>query len=130
MLSSDRRDGRIADLREHLSNLNYVALVREYFDQGSRDGRRHLRINLVSRDLKEDLIKTDLITDLFEPAGDCSLGNCFAQLGHSHVSHQVPFPRSVSSVGSAAAAPLSHQPCSDLPVSDNTVSPKSSLMVG
>ena len=49
------------------------------------DGRGHLGVDLVGRDLDDRLVGLDAVTDLLRPAGDRALGHAHAHLGHHDI---------------------------------------------
>ncbi len=57
-------------------------------------GDGHLGVDLVGRDLEEDVVLGYRVADLLQPLGDRALGDRFAQLGHGDVSQRAGLFRS------------------------------------
>src|SRR5207245_9910660 len=57
---------------------------------GQRPGsrRRNLRVDFISRDLKQRLIALHMLALLLEPLRQGSFDNAFAHLGHHYVDHE------------------------------------------
>ena len=102
------RRRRVGDDGQLGADLDGGALLHEDLGDEAGSGRRDLGVDLVGRDLEEDLVLRDGVAHLLVPAGDGSFGDGLAQLGHDDVGH----------------------PCSPLPVSDIAVSPNNSESVG
>ena len=74
--------------REHSDARLHVdrhALGYEDLDHHAGGRRRHLRVDLVGRDLDDRLIGLDGVAHLLEPTRDRSLGNAGPHLGHNHI---------------------------------------------
>ena len=84
------------------------------------DGRGHLGVDLVGRDLEQRLVGVDVLADLLEPAGDRAFRDRLPQLGHRHV-HCVLLGSGGSGRSVSAAV---------RPVSASAASPNTSLSVG
>ena len=68
---------------------NGLTLLDEDLVDGAADGRGHLRVDLVRRDLEKDLVFNDLVADPLVPFGDGALGNSLTELGHRDFSQRV-----------------------------------------
>ncbi len=82
---SRRRAGRVAHHREAGADLHRLALRHEDLGDHARRGRRHLRVDLVGRDLEQRLVGIDVLADLLQPARDGAFRDRLPELGHRHV---------------------------------------------
>ena len=82
-----RSSPRITDSGKDLPDLNHVTFGGEDLGEDTGDRGRHLRVDLVGRDLKEDLVHCDGVADVLEPLRDGSFREGLPQLGHGHISH-------------------------------------------
>ena len=73
-----------ADLGELAADGDGVVLLGGDRQQGARDRRRDLGVDLVGGHLDQRLVDLDAVADLLQPAGDGALGDRLAQLGHHH----------------------------------------------
>ncbi|CAB4851938.1 unannotated protein [freshwater metagenome] len=103
-----------ADHRDDCTHGHGLTLGGTNFDHDASDGRGHLGVHLVGAHLEQGLVGGDSVADLLEPAGDRTLGDGFAQLRQGDIGH--------------LGAPL--YAFRLRPVSDSTVSPKSSVRLG
>ena len=81
------------DTGENLADLDHRSLDSNDFEQGSGHRRGNLRIDLVGRHLKENLIHRYRVTHILEPSGDRSFSDRLTQLGHRDVSGRCPSSR-------------------------------------
>ena len=83
------RDGPgIADAGQHRSDVDGVTLLHQDLAQQPGRRRRHLGVDLVGRDLEEELVLGHLVAHVLEPAGDRALGDGLTELGHRDLCHR------------------------------------------
>ena len=83
------RDGPgIADAGQHRADVDGVTLLHQDLAQQPGRRRRHLGVDLVGRDLEEELVLGDLVAHLLEPAGDGPVGDGLTELGHRDLCHR------------------------------------------
>src|SRR5581483_2410879 len=70
---------------KHGADRDGLAFLHEDLRDDSGCGRRHLRVDLVGRDLEQRLVGFDLIADLLQPPRDRPLGDAHAHLRHDDV---------------------------------------------
>ena len=125
---SRRCGAGLADDGDHGADVDRVAFLDA--DLGERSGhrRRHLGVDLVGRHLEERLVLGDRVTDRFEPLGDRSFGDRFAELRERDVCHvRVLCPEIWVLRGGGGSG---DQPLKLRPVIESTVSPNNSLKLG
>src|ERR687897_700072 len=79
---------RVADARQHDTDVDGVALLHEDLRQHAAHGRRHFGVDLVGGHLEERLVLCVLLADLLEPLGDRALGDRLTELRHLDVGHR------------------------------------------
>ena len=70
-----------ADHRQLGADLDGLVLLDLDLQQGARDGRGDLGVDLVGGDLEQRLVHGDLVADRLQPAGDGALGDGLAERG-------------------------------------------------
>ena len=81
------RYGALPDDGDHRAHIHGVALFGAQFLEGAGYWGWHFGIDLVGGHLEQNLVLRHLVARLLEPAGDGSLGDGLAQLGHGDVGH-------------------------------------------
>ena len=76
---------RLGDHRETRTDRHRVALGDEDLDDLTRDGRRHLGVDLVGRHFEQRLVDADLFADLLAPSQHRALGDSLTELRHRDV---------------------------------------------
>ena len=76
-----------ANTSQNRADLDRLTLGHNDLGDHTRNRRRHLRIDLVSRNLKQRLILSNRVTDLLKPTGNRPLGNRLAKQRKCDVAH-------------------------------------------
>ncbi len=76
---------RLGDHRKTRTDRHRVALGDEDLDDLTRDGRRHLGVDLVGRHFEQRLVDADPFADLLAPSQHRALGDGLTELRHRDV---------------------------------------------
>jgi hypothetical protein len=79
------RLGLCLDRRQQDADVDGLPRLHEDLLQPPGGRRRHLGLDLVGRDLDEDLVVLDPVARALAPLGDRALGNRHAHLRHGHL---------------------------------------------
>ncbi len=81
-----RRNGAlVAEHRQARAHVDGVAFGHQDLRDHTRDGRGHLGVDLVGRDLEQRLVGIDVLAHALQPARDRAFRDRLPELGHRHV---------------------------------------------
>ena len=89
VLDGGRRPVAGRDPRQHDPNVDRRIDVHQDLGHDAGNGRRHLGVDLVGRDLANRLLGLDPVSDLGAPGDDRTLGHRDAHLRHRHIDQSV-----------------------------------------